>query len=199
VSPVHPVPLTSVKFVQFNISLSSFFVFCFAWPFYFIPGIYNCSLNKLISPIDCGVIQSPESQNNGLMGPCSYNVVNNPIWFVGILSMILVLAVIHMMRWLNAFFIQSDMIYKYIACSLHVFCTLGQQAERCKRPYLTAEWFAHFGGKSNPVPFREESIFVLISSLRTCTALKQGWCNHPFAGWSPIWWHLWSSNAIPGA
>ena len=48
-----------------------FFVFCFAWPFYFIPGIYNCLFDKLISLIDCVVIQSPKSQNNGLMGPFS--------------------------------------------------------------------------------------------------------------------------------
>ena len=55
--------------------LSPFFVFCFAWPFCFIPGIYNCSLVKLISPIDCIVTQSPKSQNNGLMGPCSLQQV----------------------------------------------------------------------------------------------------------------------------
>jgi hypothetical protein len=36
----HPVQLVSAELVHFNLSLSSFFVFCFAWPFYFIPGIY---------------------------------------------------------------------------------------------------------------------------------------------------------------
>ena len=55
----------------FQSFLSSFFVFCLAWPFCFIPGIYNCSLDKLISHIDCVVTQSPKPQNNGLMGPCS--------------------------------------------------------------------------------------------------------------------------------
>ena len=39
-APVHPVPLPFAEFVHFFISLSSFLVFCFAWPFYFIPGIY---------------------------------------------------------------------------------------------------------------------------------------------------------------
>ena len=48
-----------------------FFVFCFTWPFYIIPGIYKCSLDKLISPIDCVVIQSTKSQNNGLIGSFS--------------------------------------------------------------------------------------------------------------------------------
>ena len=46
-------------------------MFCFAWPFHFIPGIYKYSLDKLISHIDCVVAQSPKSQNNGLMGPFS--------------------------------------------------------------------------------------------------------------------------------
>ena len=55
----------------FQFFLSSFFVFCFVWPFCFIPGIYKYLLNKLISPIDCGVTQSPKSQNNVLMRPCS--------------------------------------------------------------------------------------------------------------------------------
>ena len=72
---VHPVLLVSTELVHFIISLSSFFVFRFAWPFCFIPGIYNCSLDKLISPIDCIVTQSPKSQNNGLMGPCSLQQV----------------------------------------------------------------------------------------------------------------------------
>jgi len=36
----HQVPLVSAELIQFNLSLSSFFVFCFAWPFCFIPGIY---------------------------------------------------------------------------------------------------------------------------------------------------------------
>ena len=68
---VLPVLLISVELVQFSVSLSSFFVFCFVWPFYFIPGIYKYLLGKLISPIDCVVTQSPKSQNNGLMGPFS--------------------------------------------------------------------------------------------------------------------------------
>ena len=59
---VHSVPLSFAELVHFFISLSSFLVFCFAWPFCFIPGIYNCSLDKLISPIDCVVTQSPKSQ-----------------------------------------------------------------------------------------------------------------------------------------
>ena len=61
----------SAELIQFSISLSSFFVFCFAWSLYFIPGIYNYSLDKLISSIDCVVTQSPKSQNNDLMGPFS--------------------------------------------------------------------------------------------------------------------------------
>ena len=52
-APVHPVPLSFAELVHFFISLSSFFVFCFYWPFCFIPGIYNCLLDKLISLIDC--------------------------------------------------------------------------------------------------------------------------------------------------
>ena len=68
---VHPMLLETAEFVHFILSLSSFFVFCFAWPFCFIPEIYNCALDKLISHIDCIVTQSPKSQNNGLMGPCS--------------------------------------------------------------------------------------------------------------------------------
>ena len=36
----HPVLLGTAKLVHFIFSLSSFFVFCFAWPFYFIPEIY---------------------------------------------------------------------------------------------------------------------------------------------------------------
>ena len=36
---VLPVLLISVELVQFSVSLSSFFVFCFVWPFYIIPGI----------------------------------------------------------------------------------------------------------------------------------------------------------------
>ena len=63
--------LFSVELVHFIIYLSFFFVFYFAWAFYFIPGIYNCLLDKLISPIDFVVTQSPKSQNYGLMGPCS--------------------------------------------------------------------------------------------------------------------------------
>ena len=39
-TPVHPVPLSFAELVHFFISLSSFLVFCFVWPFYFIPGIY---------------------------------------------------------------------------------------------------------------------------------------------------------------
>ena len=35
-APVHPVPLSFAELVHFFIS---FLVFCFAWPFYFIPGI----------------------------------------------------------------------------------------------------------------------------------------------------------------
>ena len=68
---VKPMLLFSAELVQFSVSLSFFFVFYFAWAFYFIPGIYNCSVDKLISPIDCVVTQSPKSQNNGLLGPCS--------------------------------------------------------------------------------------------------------------------------------
>ena len=37
----HPVQLGFAELVHFILSLSSFFVFCFAWPFCFIPGIYN--------------------------------------------------------------------------------------------------------------------------------------------------------------
>ena len=70
-APVHPVPLSFAELVNFFISLSSFLVFCFAWPFCLISGIYNCSLDKLISLIDCVVTQSPKSQNNGLMGQFS--------------------------------------------------------------------------------------------------------------------------------
>ena len=36
---VLPVLLISVELFQFSVSLSSFFVFCFACPFYFVPGI----------------------------------------------------------------------------------------------------------------------------------------------------------------
>ena len=36
---VKPVLLISVELVQFSVSLSSFFVFCLIWPFYFILGI----------------------------------------------------------------------------------------------------------------------------------------------------------------
>ena len=57
----HPVPTENAELVHFILSLSSFFVFCFAWPFCFIPGIYNCSLDKLISSIDCVVTQSSKS------------------------------------------------------------------------------------------------------------------------------------------
>ena len=39
-APVHPVPLSFAELVHFFISSSSFLVFCFAWPFCFIPGIY---------------------------------------------------------------------------------------------------------------------------------------------------------------
>src|SRR6185503_17082878 len=66
----HPVPLTLAELVHFNLSLSSFFVFSFAWPLCIIPGIYNYSLDKLISPINC-VVTPPKSQNNGLIGPFS--------------------------------------------------------------------------------------------------------------------------------
>ena len=38
---VLPVPLVSVELVQFSVSLSSFFVFCFAWHLYIILGIYS--------------------------------------------------------------------------------------------------------------------------------------------------------------
>ena len=74
----HPVQLGFAKLVHFILSLSSFFIFCFAWPFCFIPGIYNCSLDKHISPIDCVVTQSPKSQNNGLMRP--YSLQSPPFW-----------------------------------------------------------------------------------------------------------------------
>ena len=67
----HPVPLTLAELVHFNLFLSFFFVFSFAWPFCIIPGIYNYSLHKFISLIDCVVTQSPKSQNNNLMGPFS--------------------------------------------------------------------------------------------------------------------------------
>ena len=67
----HPVPLVSAELVHFILSLSSFFVFRFAWSFCFIPEIYNCSLDKLISLIDCVVTHSLKSQNYGLMGPFS--------------------------------------------------------------------------------------------------------------------------------
>ena len=67
----HPVQLGFAELVHFILSLSSFFMFCFSWPFCFIPGIYNYSVDKHISPIDCVVTQSPKSQNNGLMGPFS--------------------------------------------------------------------------------------------------------------------------------
>ena len=73
---VHLVLLVSAELVHFILSLSSFFVFHFAWPFCFIPGIYNCSLDKLISPIDRVVTQSPKSQNNGLMGLFSLQGLN---------------------------------------------------------------------------------------------------------------------------
>ena len=56
-------------------------MFCFAWPFCFIPGIYNCSLDKHISSIDCVVTQSPKSQNNGLMGPFSFNLTFFGDWW----------------------------------------------------------------------------------------------------------------------
>ena len=39
-APVHPVPQSFAELVHFFISSSSFPVFCFAWPFCFIPGIY---------------------------------------------------------------------------------------------------------------------------------------------------------------
>ena len=68
----------SSELVQFSVSLSSFFVFCFAWPFCFIHGLYNCSLDKLISSIDCVATQSPKSQNNGLMGP--FSLQSSPFW-----------------------------------------------------------------------------------------------------------------------
>ena len=55
---VKPVLLISVELVQFSVPLSSFFVFCFVWHFYFIPGIYKYSLNKNINLIDYAVIQS---------------------------------------------------------------------------------------------------------------------------------------------
>ena len=76
----HPVLLTFAELVHFNHSLNSFFVFCFAWPFCFISGNYNCSLNKLISPIDCVVTQSPKSQNNGLMKP--FFLQSPPFWWL---------------------------------------------------------------------------------------------------------------------
>ena len=81
---VHPVQLFCVELIHFIISLSSFFVFCFTWPFCFFPWIYQCSLDKLISLIDCGVTQSPKSQNNSLMGPCSLHLESlslNEIYF----------------------------------------------------------------------------------------------------------------------
>ena len=37
--PDNPVSLSFAELVQFSVSLSSFFVFCFVWPFYFIPEI----------------------------------------------------------------------------------------------------------------------------------------------------------------
>ena len=43
--------------------------------FCFIPGIYKCSLNKLISPIYCVVHRSLKSQDNGLIGPCSLHQI----------------------------------------------------------------------------------------------------------------------------
>ena len=67
----HLVLLGTAELVHFIFSLSYFFVFCFAWLFCFIPRIYNCSLDKLISPNNYVVTQSPKSQNNGLMGPFS--------------------------------------------------------------------------------------------------------------------------------
>ena len=77
-APVYLVPLTFAEPIHFFISLSSFFMFCFAWPFCFIPGTYNYSLDKLISPIDCVVIQSPKSQSNGLMEP--FSLQSPPFW-----------------------------------------------------------------------------------------------------------------------
>ena len=74
----HPVQLGFAELVHFILSLSSFFVFCFAWPFCFIPGIYNYLLDKHISPIDCVVTQSPKSQNNGLMRP--FSLQSPPFW-----------------------------------------------------------------------------------------------------------------------
>ena len=71
---VHPVPTENVELAHFILSLSSFFVLRFAWPFCFIPGIYNSSLDKLISLINCIVTQSPKSQNNGLMRPFSLHI-----------------------------------------------------------------------------------------------------------------------------
>ena len=70
----HPVLLGTAELVHFILSLSSFFVFCFAWPFCFIPGIYKYLLDKLISHIDCVVTQSPKSQNYGLMGHVPYTL-----------------------------------------------------------------------------------------------------------------------------
>ena len=64
-------PLVSAELVHFNLSLSSFFVFSFAWPFCIIPGIYNYSLDKFISPINYVVTRSPKSQNNSLIGSFS--------------------------------------------------------------------------------------------------------------------------------
>ena len=60
----HSVQLGFAELVRFILSLSFFFVFCFAWPFCFIPGIYNYSLDKHISHIDCVVTQSPKSQKS---------------------------------------------------------------------------------------------------------------------------------------
>ena len=71
---VHLVLLISAELVHFILSLSYFFVLSFAWPFCFIPEIYNSSLDKLISLINCVVTQSPKSQNNGLMRPFSLHI-----------------------------------------------------------------------------------------------------------------------------
>ena len=81
-APVYLVPLTFAEPIHFFISLSSFFMFCFAWSFCFILGIYKSLLDKLISSIDCVVTQSLKSQNNGLMGPFFLHQSILKFWFV---------------------------------------------------------------------------------------------------------------------
>ena len=61
----YPSPLCFAELVQFSVSLSSFFVFCFARAFYFIFGTWWDTLDKHVSPIDCVVTGSPKSLEMG--------------------------------------------------------------------------------------------------------------------------------------